>query len=180
LVVLAVGYPVAVYLGLQYLPPRVVGVPLALLFALRLWLSRHQLKDHGDLLFPVSSLALLCALLAVLFDSELSLRLMPVAINAATLILFAYTFWQPPTMIERFARLVEPELDQDGIAYTRVATKAWCVFFAANGLVALYTALFSSMAVWTLYNGLIAYGLLGLMFAGEYAVRQWLRGRKAP
>jgi uncharacterized membrane protein len=43
---------------------------------------------------------------------------------------------------------------------------------------ALYTALFTSMATWTLYNGLIAYLLMGLLFAGEYLVRLRVKARK--
>jgi uncharacterized membrane protein len=40
-----------------------------------------------------------------------------------------------------------------------------------NGLIACYTAFFTSLETWTLYNGLIAYILMGLLFAGEYVVR---------
>ena len=46
------------------------------------------------------------------------------------------------------------------------------MFFIANGLLALATALWASDAVWALYNGAIAYGLIGLMFAVECLVRQ--------
>jgi uncharacterized membrane protein len=41
-----------------------------------------------------------------------------------------------------------------------------------NGSMALITALWSSFEVWSLYNGLIAYVLMGLLFGGEYWVRQ--------
>jgi uncharacterized membrane protein len=33
------------------------------------------------------------------------------------------------------------------------------------------TALWASEAVWSLYTGVIAYVLMGLMFGGEYLVR---------
>jgi uncharacterized membrane protein len=49
------------------------------------------------------------------------------------------------------------------------------VFLLCNGAIALYTALVSSREVWALYNGLIAYGLMGAMFAGEWLVRRWVR-----
>ena len=45
----------------------------------------------------------------------------------------------------------------------------------ANGTVALDSALNRSDAWWALYNGLISYIAMGLMFAGEYAVRLWVR-----
>jgi uncharacterized membrane protein len=50
-------------------------------------------------------------------------------------------------------------------------TQVWCVFFALNGGVALVTALWTSAATWSLYNGFVAYLLMGLLFAGEYAIR---------
>jgi uncharacterized membrane protein len=50
-------------------------------------------------------------------------------------------------------------------------TQVWCIFFAVNGALALVTALWASAATWSLYNGVIAYLLMGLLFAGEYGVR---------
>jgi uncharacterized membrane protein len=50
-------------------------------------------------------------------------------------------------------------------------TRAWCVFFVANGGIALWTALAASDATWALYNGAIAYVLIGAMLAGEWLLR---------
>ena len=47
-----------------------------------------------------------------------------------------------------------------------------------NGSVALYTALFTSLATWTLYNGFIAYLLMGTLFAVELLCRTHLRKRQ--
>ena len=44
-------------------------------------------------------------------------------------------------------------------------------------LVAAGLALWAPLAWWTLYNGLIAYLLMGLLFAAEWLVRQRVRGR---
>jgi uncharacterized membrane protein len=88
------------------------------------------------------------------------------------LILFGATLFQPPTMVERFARLQEPELSPTRVRYTRHVTEAWCVFFVINGVIAGYTAAFASREAWALYNGLVAYLLIGAMFAGERLVRQ--------
>ena len=92
-------------------------------------------------------------------------------VNAALLGVFAYSLISPPSMVERFARLREPELPASAIGYTQRVTQVWCIFFAANGVIALITALWASSATWTLYNGLIAYLIMGLLFAGEYLVR---------
>ncbi|MBP9601744.1 MAG: hypothetical protein KBE41_09595, partial [Lutibacter sp.] len=41
--------------------------------------------------------------------------------------------------------------------------KIWVAFFVFNGSLALYTTLFGSFTTWTLYNGLIAYVLIGTL-----------------
>lgn len=77
-------------------------------------------------------------------------------------------------MIERFARLRHPDLPEAGVHYTRQVTQVWCGFFFVNALVAAWTAVAVSREAWALYNGLIAYVLMGTLFAGEWLVRQRL------
>jgi uncharacterized membrane protein len=48
------------------------------------------------------------------------------------------------------------------------------VFFIFNGIVAALT-ISASDAVWALYNGLISYIIMGILFAGEYIVRRHTR-----
>lgn len=115
--------------------------------------------------------ALLLAAVAAWSNALLPLKLYPLLINAVMLSVFAYTLISPPSMIERFARLREPDLPAQAIAYTRRVTQVWCGFFIINGLIALATALWASEAAWSLYNGLIAYLLMGLLFGGEYLFR---------
>jgi uncharacterized membrane protein len=45
------------------------------------------------------------------------------------------------------------------------------VFFLINGAIALATALWASEAVWSLYTGVISYGLMGALFGIEFLVR---------
>ena len=54
-------------------------------------------------------------------------------------------------------------------------TWVWSGFFAVNGALALATALWASDAVWALYNGFVAYVLVGVLFAGEWLVRRSVR-----
>ncbi len=77
-------------------------------------------------------------------------------------------------MVERFARLQEPELPDYAISYTRTVTKVWCLFFIINGSISLTTC-FMDLQTWTLYNGLISYILAGLLFACEYATRLYVK-----
>jgi uncharacterized membrane protein len=52
------------------------------------------------------------------------------------------------------------------------------VFFAANGSIAWWTT-DQSMNIWTLYNGLIAYVAMGVMFGGEWLIRQRVMRRSS-
>jgi uncharacterized membrane protein len=75
------------------------------------------------------------------------------------------------------ARLREPDLPPHAVVYVRRVTQVWCGFFLLNGSVALATALWASERVWALYNGLIAYLLIGTLFAVEWLVRQRVKAR---
>ncbi len=57
-------------------------------------------------------------------------------------------------------------------AYCRNVTLVWCCFFIVNGSIALMSVFGDSYRFWALYNGCIAYILMGLLFAGEYIVRK--------
>jgi len=101
----------------------------------------------------------------------LPLQLYPVLINMIMLVLFGYSLIFPPAIIERIARIREPDLPPRAIVYTRRVTQVWCGFFAINGGIALLTVLWCSPKIWALYNGVISYLLMGLLFGGEYLVR---------
>ncbi len=177
-IVVATGYPLLVYFSLDHLPPAAMALILIILAAGRLALWRRLPGDR--LLLVAGIIAMLAvAIITLLSNSKEGLRYYPVIINTAMLVLFAWSLTQPRTIIERLARLFEPDLPPEGVAHTRQATWAWCVFFALNGSIALWTAVAASWEVWTLYNGLIAYILMGLLFAGEYTLRRHRKRRLA-
>lgn len=118
-------------------------------------------------------------LIGLLIDPELGMRAYPVAVNAVMLGVFATSLWRGRPVIERLARLREPELPPAGVRYTRRVTRAWCGFFLVNGGIAAWTALYADLAVWSLYNGVISYGLIALMFIGEWLCRRRLRRESA-
>jgi len=115
----------------------------------------------------------------MLWDAERAVRFYPVFMNAAMLAAFGASLVKGPSMIERLARIAEPDLPEAGVRYTRKVTWVWCGFLLLNGLAALWTALIASLAVWTLYNGLIAYLLMGALFGGEFLVRRTVRKGEA-
>ena len=78
----------------------------------------------------------------------------------------------------RIARLSQADLPPSGVIYTRHVTQAWCGFFVVNAAVAIVTV-FASREAWLLYNGFLAYLLMGALFAGEWLVRLRVRRRAA-
>ncbi len=165
-------YPFAVYYGMEHFAPWQFGLLLG-----GLWLARALTgrRRPGSLWMAVAAIAF-CLLLA-LFDSPLLLRWYPVLISGFMLALFGLSLKYGPPMVERLARLSEPELPDNAIRYTRQVTIAWCVFFLCNGLLAAALTLWAPLSWWMLYNGLISYGLMGLLFAIEWLLRQRVRGR---
>ncbi|MDF1790475.1 MAG: hypothetical protein P1U88_01125 [Thalassobaculaceae bacterium] len=175
--VLVLAYPLVVYVGLKYFDARSTAFGLLLLTVLRFLFLRAADPKMGSRAFAVVPIALTAGLvgLAFVFDADAYLLFYPVAINAVMLVLFAESLARPPTVIERLARISEPDLPPSGVRYTRKVTMAWCGFFILNGGVALYTTTLSDLAVWTVYNGFVAYILMAVMFGGEYLVRLYVR-----
>lgn len=165
-------YPLAVYLGLNHLPAGSIALVLYLLLIVRLILQKQRLKV---LVLP---LLLGIALTAGSYLAKRSdwLLYYPVAINLTMLALFSYSLHNGPCMIERLARVKQPDLPDEAIGYLKKVTLLWCGLFLFNGTMAAYTAGFTSLATWTLYNGLIAYLLMGLLLGGEWLYRSfWLK-----
>lgn len=159
-------YPLLVWLGHGEVEPRLLAGVLVLAAALRILAMGSGKAGRWWLLG-----ALLLAAVTVWENAWMPLKLYPVLVNAVLLGVFGYSLIAPPSMIERFARLQEPDLPPYAVLYTQRVTQVWCAFFLINGAISLGTALWASPAVWSLYNGVIAYVLMGCLFGGEYLVR---------
>ncbi|MEI7431247.1 MAG: hypothetical protein WCL27_12395 [Betaproteobacteria bacterium] len=171
-------YPLAIFFGLRIMEPRYVAILLASALLLR------RFRDAGRLLAGLTRIdlavvlgLLMLAAVTALTNSETLLRFYPAAMSLGMLLLFGLSLIYPPSMVERFARIAEPDLPPQGVQYTRRVTQVWCVFFVANGTTAALTAVYASRETWALYNGLIAYLLMGALFAGEWIVRRFFIAR---
>jgi uncharacterized membrane protein len=165
--VLTVLYPLLIWFGHGRVEPRWLACVLLLAAASRV----PSLKVSALARWSVFG-ALLLAGAAVAANAMLPLKLYPVLVNAAMLAAFGYSLFVPPSMIERLARLREPDLPDAAIGYTRRVTQVWCVFFVFNGTLALVLALWSTEALWSLYTGVISYLLMGLLLGGELLLRR--------
>ncbi|GAA5017313.1 septation protein IspZ [Acinetobacter puyangensis] len=163
---LMVFYPFAVLWALRY--EKLLWISFVLIFAAVL----RYLLQPNRLFLPLTALALLCGGLSLLLQNDYGLKFYPVLMNLGTCIIFAYTLYSPPSMIERFARLHQPDLPESGVQWTRKVTQVWCVFLLLNAIIALMTVLFFSTQIWAIYNGFISYLLMGALLLAEFILRK--------
>jgi uncharacterized membrane protein len=172
-IVVPLLYPAVIWLGQTQLQPRLLAGFMAVVSLAQI--PRLQGAQIGSW-WRAGTLLLMA--IAVWSNGLLSLKLYPVLVNGVLLGLFTHSLYTPPSIVERIARVREPDLEPAAICYTRRVTQVWCAFFAVNGGVAFATAIWASPAVWSLYNGLIAYILMGALFGGEYCIRCRFKRRR--
>ena len=116
-------------------------------------------------------------IIAIITRSARILTFYPALVNLFFLVLFGHTLFAGPSMVYRFATLKDKSIAispyrKKIAAYCRNVTLVWCCFFIVNGSIALMSVFGDSYRFWALYNGCIAYILMGLLFIGEYIVRK--------
>jgi uncharacterized membrane protein len=167
-------YPGIVYVTRTVVPPLTyVAVALALI-GLRLATLRSPIDRvwRAPLVIAATVIAFLAAL-----DTPLAVKAYPVAVSLAVASVFGATLLHPPSLIERFARLREVDLPPAAHSYCRKVTIVWTVWLSANTIIAAILALPGNDAAWALWTGLVAYLIMGALFASEIVVRHIIRGR---
>lgn len=115
-------------------------------------------------------LALGVALFVLLGSREVTLYY-PALVNAVLLGLWAYSWQNPPTVIERLAPPAHVAVPRKR-RYMRGLTLAWCGVFAINLVLALVTVALPDLKWWVAWNGFGAYLFVGSFAAGEYVFRK--------
>jgi len=174
----SVLYPVVVFVALPQ-APAVYAVALALLLAgLRVCVIRN---DAQRKLALVGLLVVGMALAVLLgLDPPLAAKAYPTLVSIAVAGLFAASLMWPPTLIERIARRSTAHLPPAAIIYTRTLTWIWTLFLLLNAAIAAALALWASLALWTLWTGLVSYLLMACLLCGEWIVRRHVLRRSAP
>ena len=175
LVAIGVAYPIAVYFGLRSLSPLTMVAVLPVLIVLRLVFRPRNgtARDIADVFLLAGGLALVVAVSSPL----VGLKFYPIFISLGLAGFFGYTLLRPPTIIERIARIREADVTDAALPYFFKVTTAWVCFFLVNAGLSAWTALDGSLELWTLYNGLISYVLMGGLFAIEFVIRRFARHR---
>ncbi|MDC7124183.1 MAG: hypothetical protein PQJ46_01355 [Spirochaetales bacterium] len=186
-IIAAVAYPFVVFLLLWKFNIGTKGLVFVLLgmgFA-------YFIGNSGDLknkglkriqLFVVLSVSLILAVLTFITENKGFVKLYPLLINFFLLLSFGLTLFTPPPMIYRFALMQNKNLEEDPHidkvrVYCKRVTIIWCCFFVLNIFISLSTALWASDFVWTLYNGMISYILMGTLFVSEWIIRKIVEKR---
>lgn len=179
LTLLLLIYPLCIYVGLNhfslhYIALFILAISLTRFILMKKSLSTQTIRPY----FFIALAGILFSSLGALFNNLLIIKLYPVMISLILLSSFYYSLLYPPTIITRIAQSLEKTpLPAVIVIYTRKVTIVWCVFFIINATFSLYTAAYSSTAAWSLYNGLLSYLFMGLLFAGEWVIRYFVKKR---
>lgn len=170
LTLLTLAYPLLVYFGLDsHVEPRWLALLLVGMALMRAAFSRERL-------WLVAAFGAMVLAVASFWGNQvLPLKLYPLLVNVVLLCVFSISLAYPPTVIERLARMQEPDLPPAGVAYTRRVTQVWCGFFVVNGAISLLTVFWATDAGWALYNGMVSYLLMGVLFVGEWMLRKRIK-----
>ncbi|WP_416192504.1 hypothetical protein [Neisseria sp. CCUG12390] len=166
LAIISIAYPLVWYYG------RGHGVFYWLAAAMCfLWLVRAAVgKTRSQ-----RSIALVLAVFfaaVIFFRRPDSMYWYPVAISLLLLAVFVASLFSGQSAIERLARLQQPDLPPEGVAYTRKVTQIWCGFFVFNAAAAALLAASDQHDWWAVYTGIVSYILMGALLGGEWVYRK--------
>lgn len=166
---LGLAYPLLVYCGHGTVPPTVF-----ILAALVLIVIRSAMAPSGPLALSHPTALVAGAALGIvsLVDQRLAALAYPSLISFAFATAFGLSLRHPPSLIERFARLRQPELPDSAAAYCTHVTLLWALWLLANGLIATVLAFSGNIELWLLWTSLINYLVSGALLGGEWLFRR--------
>ena len=132
-------------------------------------LSAKREQRRAALQLP--AIALFFALLGWISNNGTWLLVLPSATQATFGLAFLRSLKTTP-LIEHFARMVKRDLSGPELAHCRRWTAVWGYYLLVLAAFGLVLAKYASLAVWTIYVGVVTYVLVGVLFAIEYVVRK--------
>ncbi len=97
-------------------------------------------------------------------------KLIPAIISLSIFILFVSSLSDKESIVEGFARRMEDNLPKEVSVYCRYVTIVWSIYFIINIGISL-DSIHRSPEWWAIYNGIISYIIIGLIFLVEYIAR---------
>lgn len=178
--ILLLAWPFIIWFGLAHNSLQGLLPLMALMLFLRFRQTRRRAGALSVVTQIVAVAGMTLCIASYLLKTDQLLLFYPVVVNSVMLAVFGGSLWSRMPIIERLARLREPDLPERAVRYTRRVTQIWCAFFIINGGIALFTALYGDLSLWTAWNGMISYLLMGTLMAGEWLVRQRVIKRDKP
>lgn len=173
---LGLAYPFAVFALLGRVPAGfMVGIALALAAA-RLMSVRQAAAARA--LLPALSLVLAVTAGLAAVNARTAMLAYPVVMSLAMAAAFGLSWIFPPSLVESLAALGRTIPSPAAHRYMARLSLVWCGFLCGNAALSAATLWSGDMALWTLYNGLISYLLMGILAGGEYLVRRRLQARE--
>jgi uncharacterized membrane protein len=174
LVALSFLYPAFVY-GLKSVVPAQAFTGLALLL---IGLRVATLGYEATLIWrgPLIAAGIVIAAAAAI-DAWIAAKIYPFVLSLAAAYAFGDSLRRPPSLIERLARIGEPDMPAAGQTYCRIVTMIWTVWLVVNAAIAALLAILASEEAWALWTGLLAYLIMGVLFGGEMLIRPCVRSR---
>lgn len=170
-------YPIAVWLFWGKVNPIVFAIPVMGIVLSRIYhtkLVSHQLR------LPVLAMASLLILTAFMLAPQISTLIYPFIISLVLLIFFGLSLRSTKTpVIEKLARAHDPDFPDHAVSYTRRVTWVWVIYFLGNAVLNLLWIISDNIEAWVLHNTVIAYVVMGILFAGEWLVRQRVKARQS-
>lgn len=178
--ILLLAWPFIIWFGLAHNSLQGLLPLMALMLFLRFRQTRRRAGALSVVTQIVAVAGMTLCIASYLLKTHQLLLFYPVVVNSVMLAVFGGSLWSTMPIIERLARMREPDLPERAVRYTRRVTQIWCAFFIINGGIALFTALYGDLSLWTAWNGMISYLLMGTLMAGEWLVRQRVIKRDKP
>ena len=113
----------------------------------------------------------ICIIILCYVKKIMILKIYPPCCNLFYFLLFFVSLFTKETVVQKIAKVLEGELSDEMMIYTRKLTYIWCIFTFFNFLISVAT-IFLSDKIWVLYNGCISYIIMGIIFVSEFIYRK--------
>ena len=172
LIAVLVTYPVFVFLALMvfHLPISIVSLGMMVIaFAYFGFFGSDGKKNWNAIILGI------IAVIVLVTQSELVLKFYPIAITLVFLVTFTVPLIKGHPIITRFAMMMDPSMETHpgrGILERccLALNIAWVVHLVISLAINIAISFGSTLEVWTFYNAVISYLVMGILIALQFVV----------